>query len=36
VLKEENEQLRAQIRELETERESWLGAAMCFAGETNW
>lgn len=36
VLKEENKQLRARIRELETEREILRRAAKYFAGETNW
>lgn len=36
VLEEENKQLRAQIRKLETEREILRRAAKYFAGETNW
>jgi transposase len=36
VLEEENKQLRAQIRKLETEREILRRAAKRFAGETNW
>jgi transposase len=36
VLTEENKQLRARIRELETEREILRRAAKYFAGETNW
>lgn len=36
VLKEENKQLKARIRELETEREILRRAAKYFAGETNW
>jgi transposase len=36
VLEEENKQLRARIRELETEREILRRAAKYFAGETNW
>ncbi|GAB2329494.1 hypothetical protein STREPTOSP366_46610 [Streptomyces variabilis] len=35
-MKEENKQLRARIRELETEREILRRAAKYFAGETNW
>jgi transposase len=35
VLEEENKQLRARIRELETEREILRRAAKYFAGETN-
>ncbi|GGR55242.1 hypothetical protein GCM10010251_85350 [Streptomyces aurantiogriseus] len=35
VLEEENNQLRARIRELETEREILRRAAKYFAGETN-
>ena len=36
VLEEENKQLKAQIRKLETEREILRRAAKYFAGETNW
>ena len=36
VLEEENRQLKAQIRKLETEREILRRAAKYFAGETNW
>lgn len=36
VLKEENKQLKARIRALETEREILRRAAKYFAGETNW
>ena len=36
VLEEENKQLKAQIRKLETEREILRKAAKYFAGETNW
>ena len=36
VLEEENKQLRAQVRKLETEREILRRAAKYFAGETNW
>lgn len=36
VLEKENKQLRARIRELETEREILRRAAKYFAGETNW
>ena len=36
VLEEENKQLRAQMRKLETEREILRRAAKYFAGETNW
>lgn len=36
VLKEENKQIRARIRELETEREILRRVAKYFAGETNW
>lgn len=36
VLEQENKQLRARIRELETERDILRRAAKYFAGETNW
>jgi len=36
VLEEENKQLKARIRQLETEREILRRAAKYFAGETNW
>ena len=36
VLEKENKQLRARIRELETERDILRRAAKYFAGETNW
>ena len=36
VLKEENKQLKARIRELEQERDILRKAAKLFAGETNW
>jgi transposase len=36
MLEKENKQLRARIRELETEREILRRAAKYFAGETNW
>ncbi|ELB89048.1 transposase [Rhodococcus sp. SC4] len=36
VLEEENRQLKAQIRKLETEREILRRAAKYFAGETSW
>jgi transposase len=36
VLKEENKQLRARVRELELERDILRRAAEYFAGETNW
>ncbi len=36
VLEQENLQLRAKIRELETERDILRKAAKYFAGETNW
>lgn len=36
MLEEENQQLRAQIRKLESEREILHRAAKYFAGETNW
>jgi transposase len=36
ALKEENKQLKARIRELETEREILRRAAKYFAGETRW
>jgi transposase len=35
-LEDENKQLRAQVRKLETEREILRRAAKYFAGETNW
>lgn len=36
VLEQENQQLRARVRELETERDILRRAAKYFAGETNW
>jgi transposase len=36
VLEEENQQLKARIRELELERDILRKAAKFFAGETNW
>jgi transposase len=36
ALEQENKQLRARIRELETERDILRRAAKYFAGETNW
>jgi transposase len=36
VLEEENQQLKARIQELETERDILRKAAKYFAGETNW